>query len=124
VPSLLKIKNLELVVPWSIEPTNSSEEPISMLLEEVRETVTKVVSILHESSRDGETHLYVILVRPTPRAHLARTFLISCQSIAILGRLGEGARGQQLSFAPSSDDVPSLHVPAPSSGFAIPSSSR
>lgn len=49
MPSLLKIKNRELVVPWSIEPTNTSSElPISLLLpdepefvERVLETVTK-----------------------------------------------------------------------------------
>jgi hypothetical protein len=91
VPSLLKIKNLELVVPWSIEPTNSSEEPISMLLEEVRETVTKVVSILHVSSRDGEARLYVTFGQAeapsSPCTHFSDLVPVGCNP----GATGSGS---------------------------------
>ena len=77
---MLKIKNLELVVPWSIEPTNSSELPISMLFDDVRETVIK--SILHQINAGGRRASYVTLVGAEAQAAAipCLQLLISCQS--------------------------------------------
>ena len=57
---MLKIKNLELVVPWSIEPTNSSELPISIVFEEVRETVTKSILLVTWGTREDAFICYLV----------------------------------------------------------------
>ena len=60
---MLKIKNLELVVPWSIEPTNSSELPISILFEEVRETVTNSILLVSSGAREDAFICYLVAGR-------------------------------------------------------------